>query len=253
MLTIRIIPCLDVRSGRVVKGVRFQNLRDMGDPATLAAAHEAAGADELVVLDITATDEARGTRLETVRSVRAAIGIPLTIGGGVRAAEDVESLLEAGADKVAVNTAAILDPALITALAARFGAQCVVASIDCRSDPAAASGFTVVSHAGKVNAGLDLAEWAARVEALGAGEIVLTSWNNDGTGGGYDLDAIRRVRARVNLPVIASGGAATAGHFIDAARAGADALLAATVFHERPETIGDTKRALAQAGVPIRL
>jgi len=252
MLTCRLIPCLDVRSGRVVKGVQFQNLRDMGDPATLASAHEAAGADELVMLDITATDEDRGTRLDTVRAVRAAIGIPLTIGGGVRTEADVEHLLGAGADKIAINTAAITEPAVIGRLAARFGSQCIVASIDVRAQPTAPSGFGVVSHAGKRLTTLDSAEWAARTESLGAGEILLTSWDKDGTGDGYDLPAIRAVRARTNLPIIASGGAALSTHFIDAAHAGADALLAATIFHERPETIRDIKRALTHAGIAMR-
>lgn len=253
MLTCRIIPCLDVKAGRVVKGVNFQNLRDMGDPATLAHAHETAGADELVVLDITATDESRATRLATVRAVRGALSVPLTVGGGVRTIADVESLLAAGADKVAINTAAILDPTLFTLLADRFGSQCIVASIDIRSAPHLPSGREVVSHAGKRGTGLDAAAWARTAESLGAGEVLLTSWDRDGTGEGFDLHGIAALRNVINLPIIASGGASGVRHFIEAVHAGADAVLAATIFHESPAAIGVTKRAMSDAGIPIRL
>lgn len=250
MLSLRVIPCLDVRDGRVVKGVRFQNLRDSGDPAALAAIYEMQGADEIVLLDVSATPEERGTALETVRRVRRAIALPLTVGGGVRAEADARALLEAGADKVAVNTAAVAEPELIDALAARFGRQCIVLAIDARSERD--GGHRVVVRSGTEPLALDAVVWAERGAELGAGEILLTSWDKDGTHEGYDLDLLRAVTARVRVPVIASGGAAHAGHLIDAVHAGASAVLAASIFHDGRTTVADIKREMAAAGIRVR-
>lgn len=248
MLTRRIIPCLDVRAGRVVKGIRFAGLRDAGDPAELAAAYAAQGADELVVLDVAATPELRGTRLDTVRAVRAGLAIPLTVGGGLRTVADAEALLAAGADKVAVNTAAVRRPALLAELAERFGRQCVVLALDA----AEADGWEVVVTSGSERTGIDAVAWAREAIALGAGEILLTSWDRDGTRAGYDLSLIRAVSAAVTVPVIASGGAATAVHLAAALDAGADAVLAASMFHDRDTTVERVKSRLAALGVPVR-
>ena len=249
MLCVRIIPCLDVSHGRVVKGVKFQGLRDAGDPAELAALYEAQGADELVVLDVSATTEARGTQLDTVRRVRAELSIPLTVGGGVRGVDNAQSLLEAGADKVSLNTAAVERPELIGEIAGRFGSQCAVVAIDARK---ADDGYEVLNRSGKESAGRDAVAWARDVVALGAGELLLTSWDRDGTRSGYDLELVGAVAAAVNVPVIASGGAARAEHFHKAIAAGADAVLAASIFHDREYTIGDVKRELRERGVEIR-
>ena len=249
MLCIRIIPCLDVSHGRVVKGVKFQGLRDAGDPAELAALYEAQGADELVVLDVSATTEARGTQLDTVRRVRAELSIPLTVGGGVRGVDNAQGLLEAGADKVSLNTAAVERPELIGEIAGRFGSQCAVVAIDARK---ADDGYEVLIRSGKESAGRDAVAWARDVVALGAGELLLTSWDRDGTRSGYDLELVGAVAAAVNVPVIASGGAARAEHLHQAIAAGADAVLAASIFHDREYTIGDVKRQLRERGVEIR-
>ncbi len=250
MLTRRVIPCLDVRDGRVVKGVKFQGLRDAGDPAELAWAYEAQGADEIVLLDVSATPEGRGHGLETVRRVRERLAIPLTVGGGVRSAEDAWGLLEAGADKVGVNTAAVRDPSLLTAIADRFGSQCAVIAIDAQQ---AASGWTVRVRSGSEDAGLDAVEWAREATARGAGEILLTSFDRDGTKAGYDCDLLTAVSRAVRVPVIASGGGASAAHMIDALRAGADAVLAASIFHYGETTVAALKAELAEAGVEVRL
>jgi imidazoleglycerol phosphate synthase cyclase subunit len=249
MLTRRIIPCLDVRDGRVVKGVKFQGLRDAGGPAELAAAYEAQGADEIVLLDVSATPEGRGHQVETVRRVRAQLAIPLTVGGGVRAVENAGALLEAGADKVGVNTAAVADPSLITDIATRFGSQCAVVAIDAQR---AGDGWRVVVRSGSEDAQRDAVEWAREATGRGAGEILLTSWDRDGTKAGYDCDLLAAVCGAVRVPVIASGGAATAAHMVEALRAGADAVLAASIFHYGEYTVAALKAELAAAGVEVR-
>ncbi len=249
MVMPRIIPCLDVRDGRVVKGVRFQNLRDAGEPAERAAAYAAQGADELVVLDVSATLEGRGTTLETVRRVRAALPIPLTVGGGVRSVADAEALLSAGADKVAINTAAVEAPERLDELADRFGRQCIVLSIDARRVDGS---FMVLTHSGGTPRDLDAAVWAVEGEARGAGEILLTSHDRDGTRSGYDLELLRGVRAAVNLPVIASGGAAQVEDMVAALAAGADAVLAASIFHDGDLTVAELKDQFAECGVEVR-
>ena len=249
MLSVRVIPCLDVRDGRVVKGVRFSNLRDSGDPAVLAADYEEQGADEIVLLDITATPESRRTRHDTVAAVRAALSIPLTVGGGVGDADDAGALLEAGADKVAVNTAAVRDPEILNALAARYGSQCTILSIDAAR---ANGGWEVVVRSGTERTGRDPVTWAQEAVALGAGEILLTSWDRDGTKSGYDLPLVSAIAGAVGVPVIASGGAATAEHLLQAVRAGADAVLAASIFHQAEVTVGEIKRYLGDAGVEVR-
>lgn len=251
MLTVRILPCLDVRDGRVVKGVRFSGLRDAGDPVALAVAYELGGGDELVILDVSATTEGRAHAVETTRAVRRVLGIPLTVGGGVRTADDAGRLLGAGADKVGVNTAALEDPALLTAVATRYGAQCTILSLDAARRPDG-KGWEVVTHAGRNRTGRDAEAWALEATERGAGEILLTSWDRDGTRAGYDLDLVAAIRARVRVPVIASGGAAHAGHLIDAVHAGADALLAASIFHDGETTPSTLKRTLRAAGIPVR-
>lgn len=247
----RVIPCLDVRDGRVVKGVRFQNLRDAGDPATLAAAYEQQGADELVMLDVSATSEGRRAKLATIAAVRRAISIPLTVGGGVRSDADAAAMLDAGADKVGVNSAAVEDPALLTRLAQRFGAQCVVVAIDA-ARTVGRPGWEVVVRSGTQRTGLDAVDWAERATSAGAGEVLLTSYDRDGTHAGYDLDLLRAVRGAVNVPVIASGGAANPGHLIEALHAGADAVLAASIFHDGVYTVTDIKSELTRSGIPTR-
>ena len=249
MLARRIIPCLDVSHGRVVKGVRFQGLRDAGDPAERAALYEEQGADEIVILDVSATPEGRGNQVDTVRRVRARLGIPLTVGGGVRTAEDARALLEAGADKVSVNTAAVQRPELLGEIAERFGRQCTVLAID-----AARRGgrFEVLVKGGREGTGIDAVAWAEDGAARGAGEVLLTSWDRDGTRAGYDLDLTRAIAGAVRVPVIASGGAAGPEHLKEAFEAGADAVLAASIFHDGELTVADVKRALMDLGVPIR-
>lgn len=252
MLTTRIIPCLDCNAGRVVKGIQFQGLRDAGDPEELAAAYEAQGADELVFLDVSASPQGRATQVETVRKVRAKLSIPLTVGGGVRTAENARDLLEAGADKVGVNTAGVANPQVIKDIADTFGSQCAVTAIDAarRLD---GKGWEVVIMSGTNRTGIDAVDWARKVtEEYGSGEILLTSWDRDGTRSGYDLELLTAVSNVVNVPVIASGGAATADHLIEAILAGADAVLAASIFHDGEFTVADIKKVLASRGVNIR-
>lgn len=252
MLTRRVIPCLDCHDGRVVKGVRFANLRDSGDPVELAALYESQGADELVLLDVSATPEGRGHRLRTVRAVRTVLSIPLTVGGGVRSLSHARELLEAGADKVAVNTAAVADPQIIDALAATFGTQCTVLAVDAARRGGGAASWEVVTHSGGYRTGLDALHWCVQAAQRGAGEILLTSWDRDGTRSGYDLELISAVAETVSIPVIASGGAARPQDLLDALRAGADAVLAASIFHEREYSVAAVKDFLAAAGLAVR-
>jgi cyclase len=254
-LAVRVIPCLDVDAGRVVKGVNFADLRDAGDPVELARAYDAAGADELTFLDVTASSGDRETTYDLVRRTAEQVFIPLTVGGGVRAVEDVDRLLRAGADKVGVNTAAIARPELISEIAHRFGSQVLVLSADVRRCPEGVrteSGFEVTTHGGRTSTGIDAIEWAARAAELGAGEILLNSMDADGTKDGYDLELIRLVRAEVKIPVIASGGAGRVEDFAPAVEAGADAVLAASVFHFGELSIGQVKDALRRSGHPVR-
>lgn len=247
--TRRLIPCLDVRDGRVVKGVRFASLRDAGDPAQRAAIYEAQGADEVVMLDVSATLEGRPALLETVRAVRRVLSIPLTVGGGVRTIDDAQALLTAGADKVSVNSAAVRGPSLLARLSDRFGAQCVVLAIDA---VATGDSWRVATRSGSTLETLDAGDWASQGEALGAGEILLTSFDRDGTRSGYDLGLLRTVCARVGIPVIASGGASSAEHIAQAFDAGADAALAASIFHDDDTSIREVKRLLAARGIEVR-
>ncbi|OLF04872.1 imidazole glycerol phosphate synthase subunit HisF [Actinophytocola xinjiangensis] len=250
-VAVRVIPCLDVDAGRVVKGVNFTNLVDAGDPVALAAAYDAEGADELTFLDVTASSSDRETTFDVVRRTAEQVFIPLTVGGGVRAVSDVDKLLRAGADKVSVNTAAILRPELLRECSQRFGAQCVVLSVDARR-AATPSGFEVTTHGGREGTGIDAVEWAARGQELGVGEILLNSMDADGTRAGFDLELIKLVRAAVDVPLIASGGAGTVDHFPPAVAAGADAVLAASVFHFGQLRIGEVKDGLRAAGVVVR-
>ncbi|MCB9525152.1 MAG: imidazole glycerol phosphate synthase subunit HisF [Myxococcales bacterium] len=250
MLTARIIPCLDVDAGRVVKGIKFQDLRVAGDPAERAAEYERQGADEVVILDVSATHEGRGHQVETTARVRAELSIPLTVGGGVRTPDDAGRLLEAGADKVAVNSAAVAAPALITGIATRFGAQCAVVAIDARRLPE--GGWGVVVRGGRTLTDRRAVEWAQEAVARGAGEILLTSWDQDGTRAGYDLDLLRAVSQAVSVPVIASGGADGPAHMVAGLRAGADAVLAASIFHDGDWTVARIKQALAAEGIEVR-
>ena len=255
-VAIRVIPCLDVNDGRVVKGVNFENLRDAGDPVELAHRYNQEGADELTFLDVTASKDGRGTMLDVVRRTAEQVFIPLTVGGGVRSVEDVDQLLRAGADKVSVNTSAIARPELLRELSQRFGAQCIVLSVDARRVPEGGepqpSGFEVTTHGGSKSAGIDAVEWARRGEELGVGEILLNSMDGDGTKDGFDLELLRKVRAAVDVPVIASGGAGAAEHFPPAVEAGADAVLAASIFHFGEVSIGEVKDAMADAGIEVR-
>ena len=251
-LAVRVIPCLDVDGGRVVKGINFKELRDAGDPVELARTYDAEGADELTFLDISASHEGRATTMEIVSRTAEEVFIPLTVGGGVSSVEDVDRLLRAGADKVAVNTAAIRRPELVAEIADRFGSQVLVLSVDARRATGTASGFEVTTHGGRQSAGLDALEWAARAAELGAGEILLNAMDADGTQDGFDVDLIRAVRREVTVPVIASGGAGRVEHFAPAVEAGADAVLAATVFHFGTLRIADVKAALDAAGHPVR-
>jgi imidazole glycerol-phosphate synthase subunit HisF len=251
-LAVRVIPCLDVDVGRVVKGVNFQGLRDAGDPVELARRYDAEGADELTFLDISASHQGRATTLEIVSRTAEQVFIPLTVGGGVSSVEDVDRLLRAGADKVAVNTAAIHRPELVAEIADRFGSQVLVLSLDARRAIGTDSGFEVTTHGGRKPAGLDALEWAARACDLGAGEILLNAMDADGTESGFDLELVRLVRAEVSVPLIASGGAGSAADFPPAVDAGADAVLAATVFHFGTVSIAEVKSALTDAGHPVR-
>ena len=251
-VAIRIIPCLDVDNGRVVKGVNFENLRDAGDPVELASRYDIAGADELTFLDITASSGNRNTVLDIVRRTAETLFIPLTVGGGIRSVDDVDALLRAGADKISVNTAAILRPSLISEISQRFGNQVLVLSVDARRNNKSPSGFEVTTHGGRESAGIDALEWVSQAVQLGVGEILLNSMDADGTKSGFDIEMISKMRERISVPLIASGGAGTAEHFIDAARAGADALLAASIFHFGEVSLGEVKDALRSAGVTTR-
>jgi len=254
-LAVRVIACLDVDAGRVVKGINFQELRDAGDPVELARTYDAEGADELTFLDISASFEGRATTLAMVSRTAEEVFIPLTVGGGVSSVDDVDRLLRAGADKVAVNTAALHRPELLGEIADRFGNQVLVLSVDARRVPPGRgtdSGFEVTTHGGRRSSGLDALAWAARGAELGAGEILLNAMDADGTGDGFDLDLIRAVRGEVSIPVIASGGAGRAEHFAPAVDAGADAVLAATVFHFGTLRVAEVKAALGAAGHPVR-
>jgi len=254
-VAVRVIPCLDVDAGRVVKGVNFQELRDAGDPVELAALYDQQGADELTFLDISASHEGRATTLEIVSRTAEQVFIPLTVGGGVGSVDDVDRLLRAGADKVGINTAAIRRPELIAEIADRFGNQVLVLSADVRrvrDDVRTDSGFEVTTHGGRQSTGIDALEWVARAAELGAGEILLNSMDADGTRDGFDLELIRAVRREVAIPVIASGGAGRAEDFPPAVEAGADAVLAASVFHFGTLTVADAKSALRAAGAPVR-
>ena len=258
MITARVIPCLDVQDGRVVKGVRFAGLRDAGCPEELAKRYEAEGADELVLLDISATAEGRSTHRQTISAVRRALSIPLTTGGGVRSVEDARSLLSAGADKVSINTAAVQSPELIRSIAKTFGSQCTILALDAAMRPEVTAdspepSWEVVTHSGRTRTNIDVVTWAIMAAEYGAGEILLTSWDRDGTRSGYDLPLLTAVSRAVRIPVIASGGANTHQHMIEALNAGADAVLAASIFHESAYSIQTLKQKLAEAGILVRL
>lgn len=250
-VAVRVIPCLDVDRGRVVKGVNFTNLVDAGDPVELARAYDAEGADELTFLDVTASSGDRETTYDVVRRTAEQVFIPLTVGGGVRSPEDVNKLLRAGADKVSLNTAAIARPELLRECSERYGAQCIVLSVDARRVPGG-TGFEVTTHGGRTGTGIDAVEWAARGQELGVGEILLNSMDADGTKAGFDLELIELVRREVDVPLIASGGAGAIDHFPPAVAAGADAVLAASVFHFGQLRIGEVKDGLRAAGVVVR-
>ncbi|MDT0165037.1 imidazole glycerol phosphate synthase subunit HisF [Actinotalea sp. AC32] len=254
-VAVRVIPCLDVDAGRVVKGVNFMQLRDAGDPVELARRYDLEGADEITFLDVSASSSDRSTTYDVVRRTAEEVFVPLTVGGGVRSTEDVDRLLRAGADKVGVNTAAIARPELVSEIATRFGSQVLVLSVDARrvvDGPPTPSGFEVTTHGGRRGTGIDAVEWARRAVDLGAGEVLLNSMDADGTTGGFDLEMLAAVRREVAVPLIASGGAGTPQHFLEAALAGADALLAASVFHFGTLTVGQVKQHLRDAGVPVR-
>nr|WP_042185921.1 imidazole glycerol phosphate synthase subunit HisF [Kibdelosporangium sp. MJ126-NF4]CEL16971.1 Imidazole glycerol phosphate synthase cyclase subunit [Kibdelosporangium sp. MJ126-NF4]CTQ91800.1 Imidazole glycerol phosphate synthase cyclase subunit (EC 4.1.3.-) [Kibdelosporangium sp. MJ126-NF4] len=248
-VAVRVIPCLDVDAGRVVKGVNFTDLVDAGDPVELAAAYDAEGADELTFLDVTASSSDRETTFDVVRRTAEQVFIPLTVGGGVRTVDDIDRLLRAGADKVSINTAGILRPELLREASQRFGAQCIVLSVDARR---AGDGFEVTTHGGKQGTGIDAVEWAAKGQELGVGEILLNSMDADGTKAGFDIELIERVRAVVDVPLIASGGAGDLSHFAPAVAAGADAVLAASVFHFGQLRIGEVKDAMRADGIVVR-
>ena len=250
MLTLRVIPCLDVKDGRVVKGVNFVDLRDAGDPLEQAALYDAAGADELTFLDITASHENRDTIFDVVSRTAARVFLPLTVGGGVRSTDDMRKLLLAGADKCSMNSAAVGRPDLVREAAHKFGSQCVVVAVDARSS--GAGRWEVFTHGGRQGTGLDAVDWCRHVAALGAGEILLTSMDRDGTGAGFDLELLRAVCGAVRLPVVASGGVGQLAHFVAGAEAGATGLLAASVFHFGTFSVADVKQALAGAGLPVR-
>ena len=253
MHTRRIIPCLDVNNGRVVKGVNFVNLRDAGDPVEIGKAYDAAGADELVFLDITASSDRRVPAVDVVRAVAREIFIPFTVGGGIRTVDDFRSLLREGADKISINSQAVKTPELISEAAEKFGSQCVVVAMDARRRPEG-EGWTVYIHGGRIDTGIDALEWATRAEALGAGEILLTSMDCDGTKAGYDIPLTRSISDTVKIPVIASGGAGTKEHFYEAfEKGGADAALAASLFHYKELEIADLKNYLKGKGIPVRI
>ena len=253
MHTKRIIPCLDVKDGRVVKGVNFVNFRDAGDPAEVAAAYDKAGADEVVFLDITASADSRSTQIEWVRQVASKVFIPFTVGGGIRSVDDFNVLLREGADKISINSAAIMNPQLITDAARKFGSQCVVVAIDAKRNPDGKT-WNIYKNGGRVDMGIDAVWWAKEAERRGAGEILLTSMDGDGTKNGYDLDITNQIAKAVNIPVIASGGAGTMEHFYDALTVGgAEAALAASLFHYKELEIKDLKEYLRGKGVPVRL
>ncbi len=251
MLKLRVIPCLDVKDGRVVKGVNFVALRDAGDPVEQAAVYDAAGADELTFLDITASHENRDTILDVVSRTAARVFLPLTVGGGIRSTEDMRRLLLAGTDKCSINSAAVARPGLVQEAATKFGSQCVVVAVDAKQT--AAGTWQVFTHGGRQPTGIDAIAWCQQVASLGAGEILLTSMDRDGTGRGFDHDLLRAACAAVRVPVVASGGVGTLGHFVEGARAGATGLLAASVFHFGVFTIAQVKDTLAAAGLPVRL
>ncbi|AXE38581.1 imidazole glycerol phosphate synthase subunit HisF [Acidipropionibacterium virtanenii] len=251
-VALRVIPCLDVKDGRVVKGVNFTGLRDAGDPVELAQEYGRLGADELTFLDISASTEGRATTREMVTRCAETVFIPLTVGGGVREVADVDSLLRSGADKVGINTGAIARPGVIDEIADRFGNQVLVLSLDARREPGRPSGYGVTTHGGTRPAGLDAIAWCREAVERGAGEVLLNSMDADGTTGGFDIEMIEAVRAEIDVPLIASGGAGTVAHFVDAARAGADAVLAASVFHYRRLTIEAVKDGLRRAGIEVR-
>lgn len=252
-VAVRVIPCLDVDAGRVVKGVNFENLRDAGDPIELAARYNQAGADELTFLDVTASSSDRATMFDVVERTADQVFIPLTVGGGVRSVEDVDRLLRCGADKASINTAAIADPNVINRIAERFGSQVLVLSVDAKRTGNTPSGFEVTTHGGRTLTGIDAVEWSVEAEQRGVGEILLNSMDADGTRDGFDLEMIRAVRAKVSIPLIASGGAGEPSHFPPAVEAGADAVLAASVFHFGPDdAIAEVKQALRDAGFQVR-
>jgi len=250
VLKLRVIPCLDVKDGRVVKGVNFVSLRDAGDPVEQAALYDAAGADELTFLDITASHENRDTILDVVSRTAARVFLPLTVGGGIRAVEDMRRLLLAGADKCSINSAAVARPELVAEAARKFGSQCVVVAVDAKCS---GDSWHVFTHGGRRDTGMDAVEWCRQVVALGAGEILLTSMDRDGTGRGFDLELLRAVCGAVRVPVVASGGVGSLQHFVEGAQAGATGLLAASVFHFGTFTIAQVKQALGEAGLPVRL
>ena len=253
MHTKRIIPCLDVKNGRVVKGVNFINIKDAGDPAEVGAAYDKSGADELVFLDITASSDARATAVEMVRKVAEKVFVPFTVGGGIRTVDDFKAILREGADKVSVNSAAIMNPSLISEAADKFGSQCVVLAIDAKRR-SNGTGFTIYKNGGRVDMEIDAVEWAMKAERLGAGEILLTSMDGDGTKAGYDLELTRAIAENVSIPVIASGGAGTMEHFYEAFTEGkAEAALAASLFHFKEMEIKDLKRYLRDKGISVRL
>ena len=253
MRTVRVIPCLDVDAGRVVKGVNFVGLRDAGDPVELAARYDREGADELVFLDITASSDARDTIVDMVRHTAEEVFIPFTVGGGIRSVDDARRILRAGADKVSVNTAAVDRPALIGELAAEFGSQCVVVAIDARRSDAVPSGFEVFTHGGRTPTGIDAVDWAARAEALGAGEILQTSMDSDGTRDGFDVAMLAAIGDVIGIPLIASGGVGGLDHLVEGATSGGvDAVLAASIFHFGEHTVAAAKAHLADAGVAVR-
>lgn len=249
MLTKRLVVCLDVDGGRVVKGTRFVDLRDIGDPAELAERYEDENADEIVLLDISATQEQRGTLLDLIRCTASRITLPLTVGGGIRSVDDVRAILRSGGDKVGINSAAVTEPSLLSKAAKEFGSQCVVAAIDVKREN---ESWSVYTHGGRKATGLNGIEWAAECAERGAGEILLTSVDRDGMRGGYDLDLVRAISARVNVPVVASGGAGRADDIVDVLRAGADAALVAGIVHDRVETIASIKEAMISGGLPVR-
>lgn len=253
-LTSRVIPCLDVSDNRVVKGIKFSGLRDAGNPAELALAYEHQGADEIVVLDVSATDRKKQTQLQTVEEIRAAISIPLTVGGGVRSIDDVRRLTDAGADRVSVNTAAVDRPELVSEIAEQFGRQCTVVAIDARRIGSSATSWQVVTHAGKTNTDLDVVQWCKTVETAGAGEILLTSFDRDGTQSGYDLQLLKATTGgAVSIPVIASGGARQASHLLEALQAGATAVLAASILHDDLTTVEKLKLEMRDLGATVRI